>query len=444
MRRIVTRLAVPVAAIALVLTGQALFSAAEAAEPPRDVALTLLSVPNGLVADVANGGMNQGQTILEWKYNNTANQQWWLQRNGDHYKIKSNVNGAWCLSRASDGNLAKIVLGGCDNARADWDFQDLGGDRWRIKDPAGNFYLHVQNEIATPDRQLVTSDNDQIGAEWFLNALDVPRRGMPGDPRLDQATWLTTHNAMANTDEGFWGRFPNQSYSLRSQLDQGIRGMQIDVHSYGGGVRMCHNSCWGNERTFTAGLQDVVNFLNGNRDAIVTLFLEDYTSVAELQTAVNAVSGVHNVLFRPDQAGVRSNGWPTLSRLRADNKRLLIFSQRSGRDGFGVYYDRDWTVENYWSLGGSGSAQMCNSRWNDIALTKEEPRFVRLHVMNHYRDIPTEGNATADNGGKLQNRVQRYCGPAARRKPNFVAVDFFQKSNGQSTKALVDSLNTYW
>ena len=444
MRRMLTRFALPAALVAAVFVGQGVFSSARADEPPRDTPLILLSVPNGLVADVAGGDMRQGQAISEYSYNNQKNQQWWLQQNGSRYRIKSNVNGAWCLTRAAEGNLAKIVLGNCDGPRADWEFRSLGGDRFQIKDPNGNFYLHVWNETASVGRELVTSDNDQIGSQWVLSGLDVRRRAMPADPRLDQVSFLTAHNAMANTDEGFWGRFPNQSYSLRSQLDQGVRGFQLDIHSYRGGVRMCHNSCWGNERTLTAGLQDIVNFLNGDRSAIVTVFLEDYTSVAELQSAVTAVNGLSNLVFRPDQAGVPSNGWPTLSTLRAQNKRLLILSQRSGRDSFGVMYDRDWTVENYWSLGTWGNGLSCYSRWNDIPLNREEAGFVRLHVMNHYRDIPTESAATNDNGGKLENRVQRICGPVARRKPNYVAVDFFQKSNGASTRQQLDALNTYW
>jgi hypothetical protein len=442
MRRKLIRFGIPVALCVALFAGQALYNPVQAAEPPKNVALTIQSVPNGFVADVG-GSVSNGTAINEWTYNGTGNQQWWLQGSGTRYKIKSNVNGSWCLTRAADGNLAKIVLGGCDQARADWDFQDLGGEKWRIKDPTGDFYLHVWNETPTRGRELVTSTNSGIGSYWFLTDLNVKRRAMPSDPRLDQATFLTTHNAMANTDEGFWGRFPNQSYSLRSQLDQGIRGMQIDIHSYRGGVRMCHNSCWGNERTLTSGLQVIVDFLNSRRDAIVTVFLEDYTSVAELQAAVGAVNGINSLLFRPDQAGVRNSGWPTLSTLRADNTRLLIFSQRSGRDGFGVYFDRDWTVENYWSLGTWGNDQDCYSRWGEVPLSKDEPNFVRLHVMNHYRDIPTEGAANSDNGGKLANRVNRLCGPAARHKPNYVAVDFFQKSNGASTHQLVAEMNTY-
>jgi chitinase len=128
----------------------------------------------------------------------------------------------------------------------------------------------------------------------------------------------------------------------------------------------------------------------------------------------------------------------------AQNKRLLVFSQRSGRDSYGVMFDRDWTAENYWSLGSAGGDVQCYSRWDEVPLAKEEAGFRRLHVMNHYRDIPSEGSAGADNGTKLTDRVRRVCGPVAGRKPNYVALDFYQKPEGGAVRNLLADLNTYW
>jgi hypothetical protein len=189
-------------------------------------------------------------------------------------------------------------------------------------------------------------------ATVWATALDMPRRPMPADPRLDQVSLLTSHNAMANSDEGFpFYRFPNQSYRLRDQLrHHGVRGLMLDIHPYRGEVRMCHGSCWGNERPLRAGLQDVVDFLRDDSTAVVTVFLEDYTTPQELAAELARVNGLEQVLFRPDREGVRERGWPTLSRFAAEGRRLLIFSQRSGREASGVMYDRDWTAENYWSL----------------------------------------------------------------------------------------------
>jgi chitinase len=176
---------------------------------------------------------------------------------------------------------------------------------------------------------------------------------------------------------------------------------------------------------------------------VVTVFIEDYTSVQQLSAALGAVNGLNELLLRPDRTGVRQHGWPRRSELIASNQRLLIFSQSPGREAAGVMHDRDWTVENYWSLDGGGNIN-CYTRWAEVPLSRREPGFRRLHVMNHYRNIPAEPAAVVDNGAKLRNRVERICGPAARTKPNYVAVDFYQKPDGGATNGLVAELNTYW
>lgn len=77
-------------------------------------------------------------------------------------------------------------------------------------------------------------------------------------------------------------------------------------------------------------------------------------------------------------------------------------------------YQREWTVENYWSMGsGVGSSDWsCYSRWYDagtnIPLTRTEPGFRPLFVMNHFRDAGLTATATTDNT-KLADRARRFC-----------------------------------
>lgn len=59
--------------------------------------------------------------------------------------------------------------------------------------------------------------------------------------------------------------------------------------------------------------------------------------------------------------------------------------------------------------------------------------------MNHFRDAGITSTATTDNT-KLADRAQRFCGPAARKKPNFLAVDHYDLGNPASPVA---TLNTY-
>lgn len=426
--------------LAAMAVGVAQPAVAASDDPPGDGPLTVQGTAGGRVIDLENSRAEDRGRIQEWTYNATTAQQWRLSRAGDAYRIASVIDPTFCLGRAPEAGATAVLLRRCGDGGVDWQLQRLDGDEYRIKDPGADRYLR---EAGTLGGALLTGADGGTGARWFLTPPEVPRRPMPADPRLDQMSFLTSHNAMANSDEGFGWRFPNQSYRLRDQLQHGVRGLQIDAHHSRNDVRLCHGSCWGNERTLTAGLQDVVDFLHTDRSAVVTVFIEDYTSVAQLGAALGRVNGLAEVLLRPDRAGVRQHGWPRLSELVASGKRLLIFSQSPGREAFGVMHDRDWTVENYWSLE-NGDRIDCYTRWAAVPLSRQEPGFRRLHVMNHYRNIPSEPTAVLDNGAKLRNRAERLCGPAARTKPNYVAVDFYQKPAVGGPSQLVADLNTYW
>ncbi|MFI1310799.1 PI-PLC domain-containing protein [Streptomyces albidoflavus] len=284
------------------------------------------------------------------------------------------------------------------------------------------------------------------------------REPMPADPTLADLTFLTAHNAMHNTEDQ--GRpslaAPNQPHRIARQLDDGVRGLMLDAHQANGRVRMCHaipvlNPCGSNADAATV-FTAIADFLDRDREAVVTVFLEDYTTADQLTAELGALLAPDGRLgaqvFRPDAAGVRENGWPTVSSLRESGRRLLLFTDdtaASGRDHgknrLGFMAQKDWTVENYWSMGGGiGDADWsCYSRWDDVPLTREEPGFRRLFVMNHFRDVPLYPTYRNDNA-RLQDRAENHCLPAAAKKPNFLAVDQYGDGNPMSA---VDALNTY-
>jgi hypothetical protein len=93
---------------------------------------------------------------------------------------------------------------------------------------------------------------------------------------------------------------------------------------------------------------------------------------------------------------------------------------------------------------GVGSSDWsCYSRWYDVGtnipLTRTEPSFRPLFVMNHFRDAAIASTTATDNA-KLTDRAQRFCQPAARKKPNFLAVDRYELGSASSA---VTTLNTY-
>lgn len=74
-------------------------------------------------------------------------------------------------------------------------------------------------------------------------------------------------------------------------------------------------------------------------------------------------------------------------------------------------------------------------------LTREATGFHPLFVMNHFRDATIGATVTNDNG-KLQNRAENYCAPAARKKPNYLAVDRYDLGS-PTPLTTVTALNTY-
>ncbi|MFE7547520.1 PI-PLC domain-containing protein [Streptomyces gardneri] len=288
-----------------------------------------------------------------------------------------------------------------------------------------------------------------------------------GDRRLDEVSFLGTHNAFTNYEDSRWSSVA-QSESVRHQLDNGVRGLSLDTHWYERSTWLCVISfgsdcypsdaylCHGECKTFAgvtyalprqslqSSMQTVVDFLAANPQEVVTIFLEDYVSAQQLGNSLGRVRGLDQLLFRPDAWNVRRQGWPRMTDLVGSGKRLLIFSDEPDREHLGVMYDKAWTVSNFWSLGDLGNDLSCVSRWSDVPLDRQEPGFRRLFTMSHHRNVPTVINAALDNGTKLRDRIDRQCRPAAGgRDPNLVSVDFHRVSDGSghTPASIVAELN---
>ncbi|MEV0221911.1 PI-PLC domain-containing protein [Streptomyces sp. NPDC050704] len=450
--------AVAGAALATVLAAPA-----HSAEAPTSGVFYVQSAVTGL-----NAADSGGAVLQRNPKGNEDRQQWTLRPSGTSYVLESTDAAGSCLGRSA-GQARTVTCAGADAA---WEIAPTGTgtgagtgtDQYRLKVPGADQYLTVgaKPSGANYPAQLVVGPTSSRSA-WYLTPVTSPTSPMPSpDQRtLDQVTFLTSHNAYANgVDGGFAPPFvnlvPNQSRGISQQLTDGVRGFMMDVHQTPDGAILCHNSCTLVSRPVAlwVDIQRMVDFLKQNPSEVVTVFLEDYVDPGVLRGELARVNGLSDVLYRPDQTGVRTKGWPRMADLIAADDRLLIFTDHSRssdqsagltRDSFGVMYQREWTVENYWSMGSGlgGSDWSCYSRWYDantnIPLTGAAPPFRPLFVMNHFRDAAIASTATTDNT-KLTDRAQRFCQPAARKKPNFLAVDRYDLGN---PAAAVATLNTY-
>nr|WP_127359624.1 PI-PLC domain-containing protein [Actinacidiphila soli] len=385
---------------------------------------------------------------------NEDHQQWTPAAVSGGYELRNADESGTCLGRS--GTTAVTTACGTDTTT--WTITAAGNSTYSIGVPGTSQYL-----TGVSGSTAVQTGAAGDLARWFLTPVGLGKSAMPSpDTRtLDQVSFLTAHNAFANGVDGNFASFPvslfpNQAQGIGQQLSSGVRGFMLDDYDVSGTAVLCHNSCSGvsSPVPLATDLQRVVDFLKANPGQFVTVFLEDYVSSSVLKSSLASISGLSDVLYRPDQDGVAANGWPTMANLAARGKQLLIFSDRTRasdisngyatRDTFGVMYQREWTVENYWSMGSplADSDWSCYSRWGtDRPLTTDSAAFHPLFVMNHFRDATLSATVTTDNG-KLQNRTENFCEPAARKKPNYIAVDRYDLGS-PTPLTTVAALNTY-
>lgn len=272
---------------------------------------------------------------------------------------------------------------------------------------------------------------------------------------FDQYSWVTTHNAFTSN-----GVIPNQSQTIDRQLAEGIRSLMLDLHPDEGRVRLCHSTCTGTPQPFA----DLINhtllpFLERDPNAVVSLHLEDFTDAGQLIAELDRAPGLAGKTFNPEAWSTPA--WPTYADIVASGQRILIFSLNSDHSGalmtragaVHIMPSDVFTVENYWSLGASifDHDYRCRSRWSEATQPLDQreidgkPGWRPLFTMNQFHTVPLPllfpQHAAKDNAfGKLQTRYLTHCRPVAKRKPNFVAVDFHQYGD---TAKFADWL-TWW
>ncbi|ACC85389.1 glycosyl hydrolase family 18 protein [Nostoc punctiforme] len=328
----------------------------------------------------------------------------------------------------------------------------------------------------------------------------LPSYFVSGGRRYNQYSFLCTHNSFANSDENWTAA--NQFNTITKQLNDGVRALMLDIYNAefdsllgGKGVYLLHN--FNPNASFPGinyalplkhlydALNEVVAFLKNNRNEVVTIFLEDYVypDTNKLKEELDKVTGLKELIYDPDNNpnwSVRVTGeWPLLSEMIEWNKRLIIFSDKNHNNlttKIGVAYDRNYILQNFWSLGVGGTDWDCQSRWRDgyhyqivpegtpysqwrYADPQLHPKVVEkksaLFLFNHFRDTPTRITAALDNTyDKIMDRIENRCCNSAflpkekttKQLPNFVAVDFWQEPVLYNNKAanVVQELNRRW
>ncbi len=311
----------------------------------------------------------------------------------------------------------------------------------------GAFFL---TRIPAPDdassgaaRALVSSGQDQLG-----------------DRPLNEVVFACTHNAMGSADVEGW-LFPNQQVGVRTQLQDGIRALMLDVLPgvpVGKAVKtdlaegeisreklepilgaegldaalrirermlgseagdrdlyLCHGLCELGAQLLVPVLADIREFLVANPREVIIIIIEDTVPASAVAEAFER-SGLLELVWR----GPVGLPWPTMSEMIAREGRVLVLGEN---DTAGIpWYHGAWDVcqetpyhfdspedfSNEPNRGGTGGSLLLMNHWVTTPPTSR-PRDAKLV---NTREV-------------LMGRIEQ-CETERGLTPNIIAVDFYR------------------
>ncbi len=237
------------------------------------------------------------------------------------------------------------------------------------------------------------------------------------DKKYNEVAYLTTHNAFNSTEDNF--NLPNQNLNITSQLNDGVRGLMIDVYEKDGAISVYHSVPSLGIAPFVDYLMDIKNFLESNPNEIVSIILECYVDADAIEGTIKE-AGLENYLYAHNAEA----GWKTLQEMIDNDERLVILSDKNdATEGQAWYhYVWNWAVETPFSI---GNWQEFNCDY--LRGEAENDLFILNHFITDtasYVGSPTDAELINEYYF-LSNRAYQ-CMQENDKFPNFITVDFYE------------------
>ncbi|OMP01968.1 hypothetical protein COLO4_11447 [Corchorus olitorius] len=275
----------------------------------------------------------------------------------------------------------------------------------------------------------------------------IPTSVVGGLP-FNKYSWLVTHNSFSIVDApSSTGvqrlTFYNQEDTVTNQLMNGVRGLMLDMYDFDGDIWLCH-SFRGQCFNFTAfgpainTLREVEAFLSQNPTEIVTIIIEDYVHTPKGLTKLFANAGLDKYWYPVSKMPKKGEDWPTVNEMVDANHRLLVFTSVASKEAEeGIAYQWKYILEN--EAGDPGvKPGSCPNRKESRPLNSKS---ASLFLMNYFPTYPVENEACKEHSAPLADMIGTCYKAAGNMMPNFIAVNFYMRSDGGGVFYDLDSMN---
>lgn len=217
----------------------------------------------------------------------------------------------------------------------------------------------------------------------------------------------------------------------------------LDMYDFEDDIWLCH-SFQGRCYNITAfgpainSLREIEAYMTENPSEIVTIIIEDYVHSPKGLSRLFANAGLEKYWYPISKMPKKGEDWPTVNDMIQQNHRLLVFtSDASKEEAEGIAYQWRYMVEN--QPGDPGVKQgSCPNRKESKKLNS---KGASLFLMNYFPTFPIEDEACKENSAPLSDMVGTCYKSAGNRMPNFVAVNFYMRSDGPGVFDVMDKMN---
>lgn len=243
---------------------------------------------------------------------------------------------------------------------------------------------------------------DAIEANNNLNHFVEPS----DDTNYADYRYVGAHNA--HVYHRFFQTVRQQDQTILGHLSYGVRGLMLDTYNFTlgwpaairgpQGAKVClshgkpgfeaftqkgHNSY----QSLQYELRRIIEFMKRAPKAVITICIENYADTVQTTKEIQAVVAAagYDPIFKPTDWMPASDSinqtWPTLGWMRANNKRLVIFTQ-NGQSSPLTWKQYSYCIENQYST--TDENLLWKERSESAATSNTRRNIV---VMNNFSDL---------------------------------------------------------